>query len=289
MRLRAPAPIENVADTASWVAEIRACESARADALFRDPLAARLAGERGRRIARALPDGAATAWGVVMRTCAIDRLLEDALAAGIDCVVNLGAGLDTRPYRLDLPASLHWVEVDLPPLIAAKNAQLAAETPRCRVERLGLDLRAPGFAAALRARLPPAAGAVLLISEGVIPYLTAERAAELARELRTLPGVRCWLQDYENAGLRRPLPRRWTEALAAAPLLFQAPNWFEFFREQGWRPARVLTSGEQGARAGRPFPWTFPRGWLLRLLPASWRRGVLDATGAVLLEPAAAD
>src|SRR5256885_6123414 len=33
---------------------------------------------------------------------------------GTDMVVNLAAGLDARPYRMALPASLQWIEVDLP-------------------------------------------------------------------------------------------------------------------------------------------------------------------------------
>jgi O-methyltransferase involved in polyketide biosynthesis len=40
-------PIRNVSDTARWAAHYRALESAREDALFLDPLAQRLAGDRG--------------------------------------------------------------------------------------------------------------------------------------------------------------------------------------------------------------------------------------------------
>src|SRR5207342_2112112 len=40
--------IRNISDTALWAAIYRADETARPDALFRDPLAARLAGERAR-------------------------------------------------------------------------------------------------------------------------------------------------------------------------------------------------------------------------------------------------
>src|SRR5262249_23317383 len=50
--------IRNVSDTARWAAHYRALETERRDALFRDPLAARLAGERGRAIAKAMPRGA---------------------------------------------------------------------------------------------------------------------------------------------------------------------------------------------------------------------------------------
>ena len=33
-------------------------------------------------------------------------------------VVNLAAGLDARPYRMPLPSSLLWVQVDLPAILA---------------------------------------------------------------------------------------------------------------------------------------------------------------------------
>ena len=48
-RVESEAAIEDVADTALWIAAYRARETARADALFRDPLAARLAGTKGAR------------------------------------------------------------------------------------------------------------------------------------------------------------------------------------------------------------------------------------------------
>ena len=87
--------------TAGW----RAMESSRSDALFHDPLATGLAGERGLRIARTCPEGA---WVVAIRTGLIDAFIQSAISSGIDTVVNLGAGLDTRPYRMHLPSSLHW-------------------------------------------------------------------------------------------------------------------------------------------------------------------------------------
>lgn len=40
-------PVTGVSDTARWVAVYRAWESARPDALFHDPFAQRLAGDRG--------------------------------------------------------------------------------------------------------------------------------------------------------------------------------------------------------------------------------------------------
>lgn len=39
-------------------------------------------------------------------------------------VVVLGAGLDSRPWRLTLPSGIAWFEVDMPACIAKKQAQL---------------------------------------------------------------------------------------------------------------------------------------------------------------------
>ena len=106
----------------------------------RDPeavLAAGLAGERGLRIARTGPEGA---WVVAIRTGVIDAFVRSAISSGIDTVINLGAGLDTRPYRMYLPSSLHWIEVDYPILIEGKTAHLISEVPGCSIERVGLDL-----------------------------------------------------------------------------------------------------------------------------------------------------
>ena len=102
-------PVSNVSDTARWVAVYRAVESARPDAVFNDPYADRLAGERGREIVATVPSMMRSGWWMVARTKTIDDIIMDAISAGCDRVLNLAAGLDTRPYRLDLPpSSVGW-------------------------------------------------------------------------------------------------------------------------------------------------------------------------------------
>src|SRR5581483_5211330 len=132
--------IQNVSDTAFLVAGFRAAEMERETPLFRDPLAAKLAGEHGRNILAAVPKAFLGAWSVVIRTVIIDGFIEEAVREGVDTILNLGAGLDTRPYRMNLPPSLRFVEVDFPGVIALKAARLADEKPRCRLERVALDL-----------------------------------------------------------------------------------------------------------------------------------------------------
>src|SRR5436305_14769608 len=133
--------IENVSDTARWVAVYRAMESARPDALFRDPYADRLAGERGHQILDSLKHGRTYAWPMIVRTAVFDEIILDAVRQrGADLVVNLAAGLDARPWRLDLPASLRWVDADLPAMTEYKSGVMAGETPRCRYEAVAADL-----------------------------------------------------------------------------------------------------------------------------------------------------
>ena len=107
--------VSNVSDTARWVAAIRADESRRPDAIFHDPLAGKLAGDHGHAIAEASARRSGASWPMVARTKVIDDLIATALAEGCDRVLNLAAGLDTRPYRLALPASLDWIEAGLHP------------------------------------------------------------------------------------------------------------------------------------------------------------------------------
>jgi len=118
----------------------RATETARPDALFSDPLAGRLAGEQGRAIVARSPRTNRNGWWLVARTKIIDDVIARSIADGCDRVLNLAAGLDTRPYRLNLPSDFAWVEADLPQLLKEKTALLADHTPRCRLTRTAVDL-----------------------------------------------------------------------------------------------------------------------------------------------------
>ena len=195
--------IRNVSDTALWVATYRALESERPDALFRDPFARRLAGERGAEILARLRHAKKTDWAFVARTVAFDEAVQKCVAAGADLVVNLAAGLDTRPYRMSLPESLRWVEVDLPDLVAYKEQILVGEEPACRLERVPLDLANVEARRALFARLGAEARQAMVLSEGLIIYLEAEEVASLSprpRRRARLPLV------GQRPGLTRPPP-----------------------------------------------------------------------------------
>src|SRR5207237_5789499 len=137
--------IQHVSDTARWVALYRAMESERPDALFRDPYARKLAGERGERILASLPKGLAWAWPMIVRTAVLDELILRTIERDrVDTVLNLAAGLDARPYRLPLPYTLRWVEADFPDVIAYNQEKPEGEQPGCVQQRRGTHVNAVG-------------------------------------------------------------------------------------------------------------------------------------------------
>jgi methyltransferase (TIGR00027 family) len=248
--------VENVSDTAFWIAHYRAVENERPDALFRDPLAGVLAGERGQRIAASMPRGFMTGWAVVIRTHIIDDFIRYALSQGVDTVLNLGAGLDTRPYRMDLPASLLWLEADYPAMIEYKEKKLVGQTPRCKLERMKLDLSNPaerkGMLEAARARSKK----LLVLTEGVIPYLTLEQAAPLADDLYALEPACFWIVDYFAPEIYKYRKRMTRKHLKNAPFQFNPGDWFGFFAQHGWRLKEIRYFAEEGERLKRPMQLT---------------------------------
>ncbi|WP_067566735.1 class I SAM-dependent methyltransferase [Nocardia acidivorans] len=228
--------VTHVSDTARWVAARRAAESARPDALFRDPLAARLAGDRGREIAEAAGAVMADDWFLVTRTRMIDDQIEAAVAAGCDLVVNLGAGLDTRPYRMELPESFDWVEADLPGLVAEKNALLAEEHPRCRLTRAAIDLTdGPALKGFLDEVLADAEQA-LVLTEGLVMYFSETEVIALAAALRR-PEIASWCLDFSAAGVAKLMAERNVGLLRDAPWKFLPENGIAFFEECDWKVA----------------------------------------------------
>src|SRR5690242_11026442 len=212
-------------------------ESERPDALFRDPHARRLAGERGERIVASMRRGRAWAWPMIVRTAVLDELILRTLEPErVDVVLNLAAGLDTRPYRLPLPAALRWVEADFPDVIAYKQEQLRGERPVCRLEHVGIDLTDVAARRALFGRIGAAARQVLVVSEGLLIYLTPAQVAELAADLATPGSFRHWLTDLASPRLLKMMEKNWGRAVAAgnAPFLFAPAEGTGFFQPHGW-------------------------------------------------------
>jgi len=244
--------IRNVSDTARWVAVYRAEETERADAIFRDPFARRLAGERGEQIAKLMPLGSDNAWSIITRTYLIDEFIKAELQRGADMVINLAAGLDSRPYRMKLPPSLRWIEVDLPEILDYKEGVLRGEQPVCLLERIRLDLSDLSARRELFARLGKTAKRALVITEGLMIYLTPEAAGGLAADFAAPVTFRSWILDIASPGLLRMLRKRMASQLReAAPFKFAPQEGPAFFERYGWKPVEVQSLLKNAARLKR--------------------------------------
>lgn len=263
--------LRNVSDTALWVATYRALESERPDAHFRDPWARRLAGERGFKVLEQMPKGRALSWPMVARTVLFDRVIRECVDDGVDLVLDLAAGLDTRPYRMDLPPNLLWVEVDLPDMILYKGSILDAEAPTCRVERFALDLADREARRDLFRRLAGRGERALVLTEGLLIYLPQEEVAALATDLEAMPSLHYWATDLASPGLLRWMSSTWGKEVedAGAPFRFGPEEGPEFFARYGWRTTATHSTFHAAAKLRRLPLWMRPFAWLPQ--PRSWK------------------
>lgn len=270
--------IRNISDTALWVAIFRARETERQDALFRDPFARKLAGERGEQIAKLMQAGLRYEWPYTARTVRFDQIVTEQIKQGTDMVINLAAGLDTRPYRMDLPSSLQWIEVDLPGMVDYKEEILAQEKPRCVLERVRLDLADVNGRRALFQRLGHNAKKVLVVTEGLLVYLTRDEVSALGRDLAAQASFRDWAIDLCSPGLLKMLQKNLAALKdAESPLKFGPEEGPEFFTESGWKAVGVYSMLKTAAGIKRlPF---FLR--LMSFLPESNGRQGSRPWGAV--------
>ncbi|MCK9877335.1 class I SAM-dependent methyltransferase [Frankia sp. Ag45/Mut15] len=249
--------------TAVGVARVRAMETARERPLFRDPLALAFATAGGRDPAAPSPphaDEAArrrwlgVAFSIVIRTKFLDDLLDRAVASGVRQVVLLGAGMDSRAFRMDWPARTRLFEVDTAEPLAFKAAVLRQEraTPRCERITVPVDLREDWPGALAAAGHDPARPTVW-IAEGLLIYLPEDAVRSLLERVGALSaaGSRMGL----TLGTRGVLERFREDAAAGSPAsmwVSETPQdpvgWLDTL---GW-DAQTFTLRERAAAYGRP-------------------------------------
>jgi len=229
--------IRNISDTARWVAVFRAEESERPDAIFNDPFARRLAGERGEKIANAIAFSTKNSWSFVARTFLFDEYIKQHVKLGYDMIINLACGLDTRPYRMDLPASLTWVEADLPGIMNYKESILKDEKPNCLLQKIHLDLANRDARVKLFTQLGNKADKALIVTEGLISYLGDEEVGSLAQDLSDQHSFQRWVLDYFSPGLLELIQKEMGSFMKEgnAILKFAPEEGEEFFTSHGWK------------------------------------------------------
>jgi methyltransferase (TIGR00027 family) len=155
--------LEGVGGTGLTVAGIRAEETARPDRLFADPLASAFVAAAGSPPPRATSrQAAALRLWIVARTVFLDELITAACADGVRQVVLLGAGFDTRAFRLPWPPGVRCFELDTGDVLAAKQQVLTEQGAVAGCERIVVptDLGGDWPPAVRAAGLDPARPAV---------------------------------------------------------------------------------------------------------------------------------
>jgi methyltransferase (TIGR00027 family) len=280
--------IENVSDTARWVAVYRAMETARPDAIFHDPFAERLAGEKGNAIVDSMKRGRQMAWAMIVRTAVFDEIIRERVRNGnVDQVVNLAAGLDARPWRMkELPSSLHWVDVDLPGILDHKLEIMKDEKPVCQYDAVRVDLREADKRQALFSQLGNASRRTLVVTEGLLIYLTPEQVGALATDLHRPSTFQWWLIDIAHPKLLEIMTKYWGRNVKEgnAPFLFAPAESTKFFEPFGWTEMEFRPQMDEARRLKREMPMM----WLWRFLGSFRSQAVKEQfrrfSGCALLE-----
>lgn len=278
-------PIRHVSDTAFWIAEYRHLESQRKDALFKDPLAGKLAKAGGIHVTGLKGERRGMAWSVALRTKVIDDYILEGIQDDVDAVLNLGAGLDTRPYRLNLSPDLDWYEADFPPLIDFKAEMLKDDQPICSLHRRSLDVTRTSERKQLFQEINVAHNRVLVLTEGVIIYLPESEVASLAKALYEEEHFQYWIVDYFSPLLWKFMEKgqMFKRLRKNAPFQFKPDDWEGFFEGHRWPLKEMRYLADESQKAGRPLPTP----WIFRIigpfLPRSRTEDFRKMSGYALL------
>lgn len=212
-------------------------------------------------LVRATESQATGLWASMLcRKRYIDDRVGEALAAGIDQLVVLGAGMDTRAHRLAPPAGARAFEVDLPANVADKRRRVDAVLGdrAAAVELVALDLATDDLLPALTRHGYAVDRPAVVVWEAVTQYLddravhrTLAALSELAPGSRLLfTYLRADFLDGTEAYGAGPVRKRMTgpnpvwryglDPAAVDPLL----------REHGW--AELEQVGPAGYRDRYP-------------------------------------
>jgi methyltransferase (TIGR00027 family) len=220
-----------------------------ADLFLPAPLRALVAATRVAPIRRLMIRGSEfTGPGLWVNMACRKHFIDDKLAEAldtIDAVVILGAGFDTRPYRLTRRVRIPVFEVDLPVNIArkAKAVRRALGDPPLSVRLVALDFERDDLLTALAEHGYHTDYRAFFICEGVTQYLTEDGVRRTLAGLRAAaPGsrfvftyVRRDFIDGTNLYGTRTLYRNTRERQQLWQFGLQPDEVAGFIGEYGWR------------------------------------------------------
>ena len=195
-------------------------------------------------------------WGTLLRTQVFDQIAREFIDQNPDgFVVNLGAGLCTRYFRLAVPQGITWLELDLPEVIKIKE-RFCTSTEKFRL--ISFDLGSESAWSELTESLTRP---TLVLSEGVFMFLPpAAVDAVFSRFLRLPNPSLKFAFDYLHPWIRR---FRWLQPKSfratGASYLWAVRSMNDLLTSQS--QLRLITDQALSAR----FPWRLKvMSWILR-------------------------
>jgi methyltransferase (TIGR00027 family) len=200
----------------------------------------------------------ALARAVHVRTRHIDDVVEDSLESGINQIVNLGAGLDSRAYRIDALRAGRVFELDLPATQEYKKKrvrEILGSLPG-HVTYVPIDFAKQDLASVLDSAGFDRQARALFIWEGVTMYIPEAAVDATLRFVATsaAPGSRIVFDYFLESGLRAPTPslRETTGRVAGVgePFVFGMPgeDARSFVKQRGLAIVTDFGYGELGTR-----------------------------------------
>ncbi len=157
-----------ISDMAFYCCGVRMQDAASAHPVCGDRYAERFMSDYGKSIYEFFRDEKNSNASILVRHRIIDELLQEQLRVRRNCsIVTIGAGFDSRPYRL---AGGNWFELDEPQVVDWKNECLPAAACPNPLQRIAIDFASDSLQDKLAAI--GNGGPVIVVVEGVFIYLS---------------------------------------------------------------------------------------------------------------------
>jgi methyltransferase (TIGR00027 family) len=256
---------------ARLMAANRAAETTRRDALYRDRFAGDLAGDDGwaawQAMRHASWPGCVTGpdpYLTILTRFFDDALLDAVRKAAITQVVIVGAGMDTRAFRLDWPPGVRLYEVDTADIFAHKEQVLGrlAAQPTCQRKTVVSNRYGALKRALRRTDFDARRKAAFLIER--LQYLPPAGADNVVRELTAFAADGSWIglavlsDETLRSNFMQPFLRT-LESRGLPPWRFGVDDPEAWLSTHGWHAHSIVAGAPEASYSRWPYAY-IPRG-----------------------------
>ncbi|MEO6352429.1 MAG: class I SAM-dependent methyltransferase [Burkholderiaceae bacterium] len=239
-------PISNIA---FYCCGIRMQDAAGENPLCGDVYAKLFMDEYGRGLCDKFAEETICSASMIVRHRIIDDILRQMLDSSPDlCIVIIGAGFDSRPYRL---AGGNWFELDEPQLMAFKNERLPISECANPLQRIPIDFCTDSLREKLSAIAHSYTGEIVFILEGIFIYLDKNEIGKMLEILHSVFPKHQLICDLVNRQMVECYGQRLQEIIMEIGASFKAVDHPEsIFLTNGYRVKKTISILEVSAELG---------------------------------------